>query len=60
MVRHWSIDQFLLYNLSVARVVCGDLRVGGEFDGWDAGGVSCTSSRCPEDELINLVALERV
>ena len=28
-----TIDHFLLYHFFVARVVCGDLRIGGEFDG---------------------------
>ena len=62
MVRHWPVGQFLLYNLFVAHVVYRDLRVGGEFYGWDdAGRVSCTSSGCPEeDKLINLMVLECV
>ena len=28
-----TIHHFLLYHFFVARVVCGDLRIGGEFDG---------------------------
>ena len=49
VARDRSIYQLFLHHFSVARVVCGDLRVGGEFYGWNAGGVSYTSSRCREE-----------
>jgi len=42
-----SVDQFLLYHFFFTRVFCGDLRVGGEFDGWGVGGISRTSSGSP-------------
>ena len=44
----WTVDQFLLYHFVVGRVVCGDLRFGGEVDGWILGGVPATSSEGPE------------
>ena len=44
-----TIHQFLLHHFIVARVVCGDLCVGGEVDGWNVGGVSCISSGGPEE-----------
>jgi len=37
------IDQFLLHNFFVARLVRGDLCVRGEFDGWNVGRTSCSS-----------------
>ena len=43
------IDQFLLYHLLVARLVCGDLCVGREVDGWNAGGISYISDGSPEE-----------
>ena len=52
----WPIDQFLLYHFLVARLVCGDLCVGGEIDGWDAGGISYISGGSPEEgRMTNLV-----
>lgn len=52
MVGDRTIDQFLLYHFLVARVVCGDLHVGGEFDGWNAGEVSRTQCGSPEERRL--------
>jgi hypothetical protein len=49
VARDRSIDQLLLYHFPVARLVCGDLRVGGEFDGWNVGRIPCTSDGSPEE-----------
>jgi len=52
-----SVDQFLLYHFSVTHVVCGNLHVGGEFDGWGVGGISHTSSRSPGEGRIDRVRM---
>lgn len=49
MVGNRAIHQFLLYNFFVARLVCGNLCVGGGSDGQDVGGVSCASNGGPEE-----------
>ena len=55
------IDQLLLYHFLVARLVCGDLCVGGEIDGWDAGGISYISGGSPEKgRMMNSVVWGRL
>ena len=49
VARDRPIDQFLLYHLLVTRLVCGDLCVGREVDGWNVGGISHISDRSPEE-----------
>ena len=57
MARDWSVDQLLLYNLLIARVVRWNMRFGREFDGWCIEEVPWPSTDGPEGRLMDSMDL---